>query len=214
MLAYHSSSSSCHIDSRHAFDSTHKRLSGPGRGGGRTVSRSISSDLLTDSFLEKTAVCETGQVVNKDGYSVGVTLPLLLILVRLCVGVLSIRIATYNVNDKVPPKGTLELAPLVGEGEDDLLVFGFQEAGKSVGLTARIGSIEPIGKQLTSSSDLRGQALLISQGNDRAESWEIALLNGLGARASEFEKVSTRLGFEIASADTWSSSCEPNTLES
>ncbi|KAK8845296.1 hypothetical protein IAR55_006009 [Kwoniella newhampshirensis] len=76
-----------------------------------------------------------------------------------------IRVATYNVNDKIPPKGTLELAPLVGDGEEDLLVFGFQEA------------------------DLRGQALLISQGNDRAESWETALLNGLGPRADEFEKL-------------------------
>lgn len=41
-----------------------------------------------------------------------------------------IRCATYNVNDKLPPKGTTELAPLVGDGTDDLLVFGFQEVGK------------------------------------------------------------------------------------
>ena len=40
-----------------------------------------------------------------------------------------IRIATYNVNDKLPPQGTRELAPLVGSGEEDLLVFGFQEVG-------------------------------------------------------------------------------------
>lgn len=42
-----------------------------------------------------------------------------------------IRCATYNVNDKLPPKGTTELASLVGDGSDDLLVFGFQEAGAS-----------------------------------------------------------------------------------
>lgn len=34
-------------------------------------------------------------------------------------------------NDKLPPKGTTELAPLVGDGTDDLLVFGFQEVGES-----------------------------------------------------------------------------------
>lgn len=40
---------------------------------------------------------------------------------------------SYNVNDKVPPKGTLELKGLVG-GEDeegsDLIVVGLQEAGE------------------------------------------------------------------------------------
>ncbi|WWD06010.1 hypothetical protein V865_004095 [Kwoniella europaea PYCC6329] len=76
-----------------------------------------------------------------------------------------IRIATYNVNDKIPPEGTLELAPLVGKGEEDILVFGFQEA------------------------DLRRQSLLISQGNTRAEGWESALLAGLGSRSGEFAKL-------------------------
>ncbi|OCF71352.1 hypothetical protein I204_07979 [Kwoniella mangroviensis CBS 8886] len=76
-----------------------------------------------------------------------------------------IRIATYNVNDKIPPEGTLELAPLAGKGEEDILVFGFQEA------------------------DLRRQSLLISQGNTRAEGWESALLAGLGSRSGEFEKL-------------------------
>lgn len=42
-----------------------------------------------------------------------------------------IRCSTYNVNDKLPPKGTTELASLVGDGSDDLLIFGFQEAGRS-----------------------------------------------------------------------------------
>ncbi|OCF43755.1 hypothetical protein I317_02359 [Kwoniella heveanensis CBS 569] len=78
---------------------------------------------------------------------------------------MKIRIATYNVNDKIPPEGTLELAPLAGKGEEDLLVFGFQEA------------------------DLRRQSLLISQGNSRAEGWEAALLAGLGPKAEEFEKL-------------------------
>ncbi|WWC85634.1 uncharacterized protein L201_000500 [Kwoniella dendrophila CBS 6074] len=78
---------------------------------------------------------------------------------------IKIRIATYNVNDKIPPEGTLELAPLVGKGEEDILVFGFQEA------------------------DLRRQSLLISQGNSRAEGWESALLAGLGSKAGEFEKL-------------------------
>ncbi|WVF66286.1 hypothetical protein IAT40_001026 [Kwoniella sp. CBS 6097] len=76
-----------------------------------------------------------------------------------------IRIATYNVNDKIPPEGTLELAPLAGKGEEDILVFGFQEA------------------------DLRRQSLLISQGNSRAEGWESALMAGLGPKAAEFEKL-------------------------
>ncbi|WWC57979.1 uncharacterized protein I303_100514 [Kwoniella dejecticola CBS 10117] len=78
---------------------------------------------------------------------------------------IKIRIATYNVNDKIPPEGTTELSPLVGKGEEDILVFGFQEA------------------------DLRRQSLLISQGNSRADGWEAALLAGLGDRASDFEKL-------------------------
>ncbi|WVQ80297.1 hypothetical protein IAT38_002402 [Cryptococcus sp. DSM 104549] len=78
---------------------------------------------------------------------------------------IKLRLATYNVNDKVPPRGTTELAGLVGEGEEDLIVVGLQEA------------------------DLRSAALLVSQGNSRADLWEAALLNGLGARASEFEKL-------------------------
>ncbi|WVQ93909.1 hypothetical protein IAU59_000987 [Kwoniella sp. CBS 9459] len=76
-----------------------------------------------------------------------------------------IRIATYNVNDKIPPEGTLELAPLVGKGEEDILVFGFQEA------------------------DLRRQSLLVSQGNTRADGWAAALLAGLGPKAEDFEKL-------------------------
>lgn len=46
---------------------------------------------------------------------------------------IKIRTVSYNVNDKVPPKGTLELKGLVG-GEDeegsDLIVVGLQEAGE------------------------------------------------------------------------------------
>jgi len=80
------------------------------------------------------------------------------------------------VNDKLPPKGTTELAALVGDGSDDLLVFGFQEAG-----TSRL--------ELELMIDVRHQALLFSQGNDRAAAWEEALFRGLGDRASEFEKV-------------------------
>ncbi len=41
-----------------------------------------------------------------------------------------IRATTYNVNDKLPPPGTTELASLVGSGEEDILVFGFQEVGE------------------------------------------------------------------------------------
>ncbi|WWC67008.1 uncharacterized protein I206_100915 [Kwoniella pini CBS 10737] len=78
---------------------------------------------------------------------------------------IKIRIATYNVNDKIPPEGTTELAPLVGKGEEDILVFGFQEA------------------------DLRKQSLLISQGNSRADGWEAALSAGLGTKAGEYEKL-------------------------
>lgn len=37
--------------------------------------------------------------------------------------------------------------------------------------------------------DLRSQALLISQGNSRADSWEVALFAGLGDKAGEYEKV-------------------------
>lgn len=39
------------------------------------------------------------------------------------------------------------------------------------------------------SLDLRSQALLISQGNSRADSWETALFAGLGDKAGEYEKV-------------------------
>jgi phosphatidylinositol-bisphosphatase len=87
-----------------------------------------------------------------------------------------IRCATYNVNDKLPPKGTTELASLVGDGSDDILVFGFQEAGT-------------FGLWLKLMIDVRHQALLFAQGNDRAAAWEEALFRGLGDRASEFEKV-------------------------
>lgn len=34
-------------------------------------------------------------------------------------------------NDKLPPPGTKELAPLAGSGEEDILVFSFQEVGES-----------------------------------------------------------------------------------
>jgi hypothetical protein len=37
--------------------------------------------------------------------------------------------------------------------------------------------------------DLRSQALLVSQGNVRAEEWTAAILAGIGDRADEFEKV-------------------------
>jgi hypothetical protein len=37
--------------------------------------------------------------------------------------------ATFNVNDKLPPKGSTELRPLTGDGEDEILVFGLQEVG-------------------------------------------------------------------------------------
>ncbi|ODO01800.1 hypothetical protein L198_02525 [Cryptococcus wingfieldii CBS 7118] len=79
---------------------------------------------------------------------------------------LNIRCATYNVNNKVPPKGTTELAGLVGRGEEDVIVVGLQEA------------------------DLRVGAMFVGQGNTRADSWEEALLNGLGPKKSEFEKAS------------------------
>lgn len=88
-------------------------------------------------------------------------------------------------NDKLPPKGTTELASLVGDGSDDLLVFGFQEAGTS-----------PSSHELT--TDVRHQALLFSQGNDRAAAWEEALFRGLGDRASEFEKVGTSLEAKLS----------------
>lgn len=42
-------------------------------------------------------------------------------------------------------------------------------------------------------ADVRHQALLFSQGNDRAAAWEEALFRGLGDRASEFEKVDSFL---------------------
>ena len=42
------------------------------------------------------------------------------------------RVSTFNVNDKLPPPGTTELASLVGTGKEDLLVFGFQEVGGSL----------------------------------------------------------------------------------
>ncbi|WVO23706.1 uncharacterized protein IAS62_005061 [Cryptococcus decagattii] len=81
---------------------------------------------------------------------------------------IKIRTVSYNVNDKVPPKGTLELKGLVGGSDEetsDLIVVGLQEA------------------------DLRSQALLISQGNSRADSWEVALFAGLGDKAGEYEKL-------------------------
>ncbi|ORX34560.1 Endonuclease/exonuclease/phosphatase [Kockovaella imperatae] len=76
-----------------------------------------------------------------------------------------IRITTYNVNDKLPPPGTKELGTLVGSGVEDVLVFGFQEV------------------------DLRSQALLISQGNVRADEWESAILAGLDSKAEGYERI-------------------------
>lgn len=101
-------------------------------------------------------------------------------------------------NDKLPPKGTTELVSVVGDGSDDLLVFGFQEAGTS-------------GSECKLMIDVRHQALLFSQGNDRAVAWEEALFRGLGDRASEFEKVRSLavLKLELTSslllANTWES---------
>jgi hypothetical protein len=37
--------------------------------------------------------------------------------------------------------------------------------------------------------DLRNTALLVSQGTERAEAWEAALLRGLGKEGDEYEKV-------------------------
>lgn len=42
----------------------------------------------------------------------------------------SLRIVTYNVNDRIPPAGTKELAPILGYGAEDILVVGLQEAGE------------------------------------------------------------------------------------
>lgn len=61
-----------------------------------------------------------------------------------------IRISTYNVNDKLPPDGTVGFSPVVGQGEEDILVFGFQEVGESLlphivcgqDYTARNGFVE------------------------------------------------------------------------
>ncbi|RXK37280.1 hypothetical protein M231_05422 [Tremella mesenterica] len=79
---------------------------------------------------------------------------------------LRVRIATYNVNDRLPPKGSKELSPLVGKGSEDILVFGLQEVG-----------------------DLRSQALFMSQGVDRAQAWEEAIMVALGDVAGEFERL-------------------------
>lgn len=99
-------------------------------------------------------------------------------------------------NDKVPPKGTLELKGLVGgddEETSDLIVVGLQEAGKlGIFLTCKkYDNILFPGSRLMweMGLDLRSQALLISQGNSRADSWEVALFAGLGDKAGEYEKV-------------------------
>lgn len=47
-----------------------------------------------------------------------------------------VRVGTYNVNDHVPNDGTDEtvdsgMKDLVGNGEEEILVFGFQEVGES-----------------------------------------------------------------------------------
>lgn len=103
---------------------------------------------------------------------------------------------SYNVNDKVPPKGTLELKGLVGgddEETSDLIVVGLQEAGK-LGIFFTCKKYDNIlfpGSRLMweMGLDLRSQALLISQGNSRADSWEVALFAGLGDKSGEYEKV-------------------------
>ncbi|BEI96950.1 hypothetical protein CcaverHIS631_0205390 [Cutaneotrichosporon cavernicola] len=77
----------------------------------------------------------------------------------------SIRIVTYNVNDRVPPPGTKELAPILGYGEEDILVVGLQEA------------------------DLRSQSLLVSQGDERANAWEVAIFEGLREKEDAYERV-------------------------
>lgn len=77
----------------------------------------------------------------------------------------SIRIATYNVNDRVPPSGTKELGPLVGHGQNDIIVVGLQEA------------------------DLRSSSMLVSQGGDRAAAWEEAIFNGFGDNRDLYERV-------------------------
>ena len=101
-------------------------------------------------------------------------------------------------NDKLPPKGTTELASLVGDGSDDVLVFGFQEAG-----TSRLECELMI--------DVRHQALLFAQGNDRAAAWEEALFRALGDRASEFEMV---CNLDVYRAELTSSLLSANTSES
>lgn len=78
---------------------------------------------------------------------------------------ISIRIVTYNVNDRQPPSGTKELGPLVGHGEDDIIVVGLQEA------------------------DLRSSSMLVSQGGDRAAAWEEAIFNGFGKNRDLYERV-------------------------
>lgn len=77
----------------------------------------------------------------------------------------SIRIATYNVNDRVPPSGTKELGPLVGHGQDDIIVVGLQEA------------------------DLRSSSMLVAQGGDRAAAWEEAIFNDFGDNRDLYERV-------------------------
>jgi hypothetical protein len=72
---------------------------------------------------------------------------------------------TYNVNDRVPPAGTKELAPILGYGAEDILVVGLQEA------------------------DLRSQSLLVSQGDDRAAAWEVAIFDGLREKEDAYEHV-------------------------
>jgi hypothetical protein len=42
---------------------------------------------------------------------------------------ISIRVVTYNVNDRVPPPGTKELSPIVGPGRADIIALGLQEVG-------------------------------------------------------------------------------------
>ncbi|TXT06026.1 hypothetical protein VHUM_03499 [Vanrija humicola] len=79
----------------------------------------------------------------------------------------SLRVVTYNVNNRIPPSGTKELAPIVGYGAEDIIVIGLQEV------------------------DLRSSALFVSQGNQRAEAWEQAVYNGLGDNKEQYETVAT-----------------------
>lgn len=50
----------------------------------------------------------------------------------------SIRCVTYNVNDRIPPTGTTELAEVLGYGAEDIIVVGIQEAGGLIYFQAHV----------------------------------------------------------------------------